>query len=36
MVFKKGKFAIVAKKNIAEYDFESLYKEFETLAGKIN
>jgi len=35
-VFKKGKFAIVAKKNIAEYNFESLYKEFKKLTGKIN
>jgi hypothetical protein len=35
-VFEKGKFAIVAKKNIAEYDFELLYKEFKTLASKIN
>ena len=36
LVFKKGKFAIVAKKNIAEYEFESLYQEFKKLTGKIN
>jgi ribonuclease P protein component len=36
LVFEKGKFAIVVKKNIAEYDFELLYQEFKKLTGKIN
>jgi ribonuclease P protein component len=36
LVLEKGKFAIVVKKNIAEYDFELLYQEFKKLTGKIN
>ena len=35
-VFNQGGFAIVVKKNISEYDFEKLKKEFEKLASKIN
>jgi ribonuclease P protein component len=32
----RGKFAIVAKKDISEYNFEKLKQEFKKLAAKIN
>ncbi|WP_246831104.1 ribonuclease P protein component [Nautilia sp. PV-1] len=35
-LLSNGGFAIVAKKDISEYDFEKLYEEFKKLATKIN
>ncbi len=34
--FNKGGYAIVAKKNISDYDFEKLKKDFKKITGKIN